>query len=529
MLNRYYFLFSILILLCSNRVYSQISPGDLTKAHSHLEGLSNCTKCHQLGEQVNNSKCLECHTEIKELISSNRGYHSDSEVKGKNCWNCHSEHHGRNFRIINFDPEKFNHDKTGFGLTGSHKNIECSSCHKSDFIINSKLKKKNKTFLGLNTQCQSCHEDYHQGTLSSDCINCHNTQKFRPAVGFDHNKTRFRLTGKHEIVECIKCHIIEKKNGKDFQKFNDLNFSSCSSCHNDVHKGIFGNDCKSCHSTSGFKIINRSAFDHSKTQFPLVGKHQIVKCNDCHKSGLSVKPAYSKCIDCHSDYHKGEFIVNGVNRDCKECHTEFGFSPSQFSIEDHNILNYKLTGAHLALPCKGCHGKNDTWHFRNIGRNCFDCHNNVHGAELTPEYLPENKCDNCHNTLNWSTIQFDHKRTAFELVGKHSTVSCIECHATGEENTELKYKFASLKSDCDICHKDIHFGQFISDGKNDCRRCHGFNDWNPGNFDHNKTRFSLEGAHSKLDCSKCHKTVNLDQNTFIKFKLEDFKCAACHS
>lgn len=523
------YLLFVLLIICVEEFYPQISPGELTKAHANLEGLSNCTKCHQLGEQILNSKCLDCHSEIKELMNLNRGYHSSSDVRNKDCWSCHSEHHGRNFRIINFNPDNFNHDKTGFILTGSHKSIDCSKCHNSSFITDSKLKKKNKTFLGLTEKCQNCHEDYHQTTLGNDCTSCHNTEKFKPLKNFDHNKTNFRLTGRHDTVECISCHTMEKKNGKDFQRFKGLSFANCSSCHNDVHKGVFGADCKSCHSTNGFNVINQSAFNHSLTKFPLVGKHQQVGCNDCHKSGISVKPAFAMCINCHSDYHKGDFVVNGINRECKECHTEQGFSPSNFSIEEHNKLNFKLTGSHLAVPCKSCHGKNDAWHFKSIGKNCIDCHNNVHGSELTAEYLPENNCSYCHITDNWNTINFKHDLTAFKLLGKHKSVSCNQCHVQIDSSGKLSYRFASLKSDCVVCHNDIHYGQFIINQKNECSRCHTFDDWKPEKFNHNETKFSLAGAHSKLECSKCHKETVINGNKFIVFKLEDFRCASCHS
>ncbi len=97
--------------------------------------MSNCTKCHELGDKVHNSKCLDCHTEIKSLINTGSGFHASSEVKGKNCSSCHNEHHGRNFRIINFNPEKFDHNKAGFSLTGKHSSTECKKCHKADFIM----------------------------------------------------------------------------------------------------------------------------------------------------------------------------------------------------------------------------------------------------------------------------------------------------------------------------------------------------------------------------------------------------------
>ena len=178
----------------SVRIIAQISPGDLTKAHADLEGISNCTKCHEIGEKVLSSKCLDCHKEIKSLVNANRGYHAYSEVKKRECASCHNEHHGRNFRIVNFNEDDFDHNKTGFKLTGAHYKKECKDCHQSKFINDSKLKKKSKTHLGLDQKCVSCHEDNHQKTLGDDCSSCHNTEKFKPAVNFDHNKSDFKLS-----------------------------------------------------------------------------------------------------------------------------------------------------------------------------------------------------------------------------------------------------------------------------------------------------------------------------------------------
>ncbi|MFZ0280585.1 MAG: hypothetical protein WAL29_02965, partial [Bacteroidales bacterium] len=64
---------------------AQISPGDLSKPHEYLEGITNCTKCHILGNKITGEKCLDCHTEIKERISAGKGYHSSAEIKGKQC------------------------------------------------------------------------------------------------------------------------------------------------------------------------------------------------------------------------------------------------------------------------------------------------------------------------------------------------------------------------------------------------------------------------------------------------------------
>lgn len=524
----------LFVIMYTSTLDAQISPGDLTFAHAKFEGISNCTKCHVLGKQVQNSKCLDCHTEINQLISSGQGYHSSSDVKNKNCSSCHSEHHGRDFKIINFNPNSFDHNKSGFKLDGKHSQLKCEECHQTKFISNSIFKKRQGTYLGLNTTCISCHEDVHQNTLGKDCGSCHNTVKFKPAAFFNHDKAKFKLTGAHAKVNCNKCHQKEKLNGKDFQKFVGMQFKNCTPCHQDVHKGQFGSNCEKCHNVESFKAVNRNSFDHSKTRYPLEGAHIHVACADCHGKDLLSKPKFAKCTDCHKDKHFGEFTVNNVLRDCKECHTVESFKITLYTIDGHNKLKFQLTGAHLAVACQSCHYKDqlNEWHFRNIGKNCIDCHQNVHGNEITDKFMPNNNCTSCHNTNSWKNITFDHDLTKFRLTGKHKTVLCRECHEQKTSAGKIKFKFVSQKSDCNSCHRDIHFGQFDSEKIEDvsvCENCHGFDNWKPVKFDHEKTKFQLKGAHEKVQCLSCHKEVKVNGNEFIKYRLEDFKCASCHA
>jgi hypothetical protein len=118
--------------------------------------------------------------------------------------------------------------------------------------------------------------------------------------------------------------------------------------------------------------------------------------------------------------------------------------------------------------------------------------------------------------------------TDFQLLGKHASQSCNSCHLK-DDGIHRKIVFASVDKNCESCHKDIHAGQFSAEGINDCTRCHTFENWKPVNFDHNKTRFSLTGAHSKLECINCHKTFEKNGLRFINYKLADFKCAFCHT
>ena len=233
---------------------------------------------------------------------------------------------------------------------------------------------------------------------------------------------------------------------------------------------------------------------------------------------------YEKCTDCHTDFHKGAFVKNSNIRDCSECHTVKGFKPSNYTIEQHNEIKFQLTGSHLAVSCESCHYKGNEWSFREIGTECISCHQNVHKIEITKKFMPDNNCGVCHETKSWLNITFDHSKTDYPLSGKHLEVNCGSCHY----KNKTEFKFASLKSDCESCHRDVHLGQFKMNGTSDCQQCHGYHNWEPVKFDHNKTKFPLKGAHQKLNCNACHKQAENNGITFIKFKLEDFRCAACH-
>ncbi len=527
--SKTYFLFFSFLMMVS-QIFAQISPGELTKAHSHLEGLSKCTQCHVLGEQETTSKCLDCHKEINSLIDQNRGYHSSTEVEGKKCAECHGEHFGRDFEIIRFDEEEFDHGLAGYKLEGKHAQIKCADCHKPE-LIHSKLSQKKEpgTFLGLGTDCISCHADVHQNTLSQNCISCHNQEAFRPAPGFDHSKSDFPLIGKHQDVDCAKCHKTTMQNGRQFQQFAGVKFDNCTQCHEDVHQKKFGNDCRKCHDEFSFtQVKTLNSFNHNQTDYPLVGKHQNVDCAKCHTSGSYTKTLkFSRCTDCHSDYHEKQFQKNGSAPDCATCHTVNGFSPSSYSIEKHNQTEFKLEGAHMATPCFSCHKTEEKWNFKMTDSRCVSCHENIHQNVLNEKYMPESDCKACHSIEIWSEISFDHNKTNFQLLGKHAQVDCRNCHFSIVEGKE-KQQFSNLAESCENCHEDIHFKQFEVLGKSDCERCHTFNNWLAEKFNHDNARFKLDGKHEGLQCIACHKpTDNLIRN-YVVYKFEDISCASCH-
>ena len=524
----------ICLTLSRYNTHAQISPGKLVSAHSKLEGLSNCTACHELGKKVISEKCLDCHKEIKNLISQKKGYHSSTEVTGKDCFSCHSDHHGLKFQIIRFDTIHFNHQMAGYELKGKHAKISCSACHKSEFVKSKTSQKhEGKSYLGLDTKCLSCHTDYHQKTLSADCATCHIPDAFKPATAFKHQNTKYPLVGKHLEVTCLKCHPKEVKEGKDFQKFSGVAFSNCTDCHKDVHENKFGQDCRKCHSENSFHQITTAAvgkFDHSKTDFPLVGKHLSVDCKKCHKGSSYTTPIkFEHCTDCHIDFHKGQFTKNSIVTDCKECHTVNGYLGSSYTIERHNNINFKLDGGHAATPCIACHKKGTEWQFRITDVRCISCHENIHKNHIQDKFIPEGKCESCHNTIEWSKITFDHKTTEFDLKGKHAEKSCRDCHFKKGADELVIQSFRELKTNCESCHTDVHQNQFSLNGVVECTSCHGgFDNWKADRFNHDTTKFKLDGGHKGVDCKKCHLENKSGTIPFIQYKNTDTKCISCH-
>lgn len=364
-----------------------------------------------------------------------------------------------------------------------HAKIEsdCKACH-------AKFDKAAQQSL-----CMDCHKDvgldvkfhtgYHGRLDKTDCRLCHTDHKGRDMnivvfdeKKFDHRLTDFELKGAHAKpgVQCQDCH-------KPKEKYRDAP-SACVACHkkDDVHKGSLGKDCASCHTDRDWKVTR---FDHSKTRFPLIGKHLDVECTACHKDP-NYKITPSACIACHrkDDKHKAHF-----GDKCESCHTAKDWKHITF---DHDRdTKYPLRGKHMGVKCAACHkgvlykDKTDTF--------CFACHekDDKHKGQQGKN------CGDCHNERSWVTTRFDHGQTRFPLLGKHATVECKKCH--------LSAQFKDAKTECVACHKkdDSHKRRLGSQ----CEDCHNARDWKAWDYDHDtRTRFKLDGAHKGLACQACH-------------------------
>ncbi len=175
------------------------------------------------------------------------------------------------------------------------------------------------------------------------------------------------------------------------------------------------------------------------------------------------------CQKCHKRFDK-----EGQNLLCKDCHKEITKDVTQK---------------------KGFHGK------LKEARDCVDCHTEHKGriAQIAP--------------MNEKT--FKHSQTDFELKGAHAEAKteCKDCH-------KPKIKYRDTPDTCNACHKkdDKHEGSLGID----CESCHAEKNWKDTRerFDHNKSKFALEGKHIEVKCSECHLTK--------KFKEAAKDCFSCH-
>ena len=460
---------------------SVLSPGKVIQGHAKYE--DDCRSCHVPLQRTGQEKlCMDCHKDVGQDVRDKRGLHG--LMKPQPCRTCHTEHRGRDARIAEFDQKTFDHTQTDYPLLDAHRKVECAKCHVTG-----------KRWREAPLDCNACHskDDVHKGSLGTKCADCHTEKVWKEVAKFDHNKTRFELTGKHIDTKCGDCH-------KD-NRYRETP-RTCLGCHkaDDKHKGQFGEKCESCHVTRDWKTLT---FNHDRdTKYALRGKHRTIKCDSCHKGNLYKDKLTSACVDCHKkdDKHKGT-----LGNECGKCHTERDWKePGGF---DHDKTKFPLLGKHAKTECKECHKSTV---FKEAPSPCIGCHkkDDKHEGNLG-EF-----CADCHNERDWKeTKKFDHDRTKFKLRGGHATqtIKCDSCHK------DLK-SFRKTPLECYGCHKkdDKHQGQ---QGER-CDQCHVDRDWKTTSFDHGRTDFPLTGRHITVDCKKCHET-----NRYKDAKRE---CYACH-
>jgi hypothetical protein len=390
------------------------------------------------------------------------------------CQNCHPEHRGADAPLTNMEAVNFLHNSFGFSMTGHQAKTDgssfgCNDCHAQGYT-------------GFDQEtCARCHSQIdpsfiqtHSQDFGGDCLACHDGVDSYGA-NFDHRAVAFEVTGKHAQVPCTQCHL------KDHSLVElKATPQDCNSCHaaKDPHKGSYGIECDSCHSSAGW---TPATFDHNLSPFKLTGKHAGVACDQCHINNLYNDATPTGCYSCHQkdDTHKGS-----LGNACGSCHSNTGWKAASY---DHNLSVFKLSGKHVSVACAGCHANNI---YNGTPMDCNSCHKKEdnHAGKYGTE------CGLCHSTAAWKPAILDHNLSIFKLTGKHVNVACTSCHVNNI--------YTGTPTDCYACHKndDHHGGQY---GMR-CGSCHSTSGWTTATFDHNLSSFKLTGSHTSVACTSCH-------------------------
>jgi hypothetical protein len=255
----------------------------------------------------------------------------------------------------------------------------------------------------------------------------------------------------------------------------------------------------------------------------------VTGCPQCHTPGQGPSP--ERCEKCHESVKLQVASKTGFHRnkgtECERCHGEHrGVNNklipdlSQQGVFDHKAeTGWALEGKHARTRCIGCHTGLGT--YTGLSKDCSSCHDDPHGKENSKRRLLEH-CERCHGAADWNPLAamssvFDHTDPAdadYLLEGQHLDVGCEDCHVDS--------KFVPLEfGKCTSCHVNPHRADAIKSKA--CEDCHpDAQTWEVPSFDHNETRYRLQGQHAKVECEECHKG---DKTQPIAFS----KCETCHA
>lgn len=405
---------------------------------SHAEIGGDCQACHTAPWESAKmeDRCANCHGDVAVQMKDVASMHGSMlhDNPDLSCRHCHPEHRGPDALLTEMNDAAFPHELVGFSLEGHQLKVTneafvCSDCHAEDI-----------SKFDLQT-CDTCHRQMDLGfmtahTLSfgSACLDCHDGVDSL-VTNFNHNKFPFKIAGKHDGLECVKCHVDARRLG-DFSTI----LQDCYSCHgkDDAHETRFGRDCSACHSTDGWMPAK---FDHNLSVFKLEGAHTEARCEQCHVNNV-YKGTPSDCYSCHKqdDDHNGRF-----GTDCSICHIPTSWDNLTF---DHN-KTFPLTGQHVNVPCEQCHVNNQ---FVGLSTACASCH----GDPVFHAGMFGLDCATCHTTQNWfAAYNGRHPGIADEGGSgvNHGGASCRDCHTqTLREAT------------CTLCHSNNQGGEGGGDG-----------------------------------------------------------------
>lgn len=378
-------------------------------------------------------------------------------------------------------------------------------------------------------------------SFPTDCRLCHvegGWNEIRDEFEFDHEaQTGYALEGAHARAKCLRCH-------NDRGPVRMFEQRGCWGCHQDIHRGNFGAECTSCHTTESW-IVREQVIEHNRTRFPLVGSHASVQCWACHPGGEvgNWSRVDVNCITCHTDdlatATSPNHESNGWVQNCDQCHI-----PTTWTGAGFNHASFPLTGAHRTADCAACHAGDV---FVGLPTDCFGCHaDDFQGAD-DPDHVAGNfptNCQLCHDTNDWDGAMFSHQGITSNCSTCHADdyqdaddpdhvaggfpMACEMCHSTDDWD-DATFSHARIRSGCATCHMDDYAA--AQDPPHNaggipttCEQCHATDGWDDAVFSH---------AGIAATCTLCHgdeltsgRPVMPDH---VQAGINNNHCAQCHS
>lgn len=266
-------------------------------------------------------------------------------------------------------------------LTGSRLVLaepDCLSCHtrSSDVAVHAIF--------------QTAHARATSG--SDSCINCHgaseqhlaNPSAQAPERSFG---PRWTMTPPDANSVCLECHQGQEQMfwlGSAHEQ-EELACTDCHQLHVSRDPALIEdealNQCLSCHT-------------RQQAELRLPSRHPILEgktgCSDCHNphgsstdAGLHQATLNDNCYSCHAETRGPHLWPHApVDEDCSYCHVP------------HGSVNQRLLSARTPFLCQQCHsaafhpsqlnsgsaaGSGSSNQYL-LGKNCLNCHSNVHGS-----------------------------------------------------------------------------------------------------------------------------------------------------
>lgn len=167
-------------------------------------------------------------------------------------------------------------------------------------------------------------------------------------------------------------------------------------------------ECEACHTVDGFTSISFTIDDHEKTRFPLLGKHAVASCRECHADvrvvGFEQTPTdYFACHEPALQAIPASAVdPSSFPADCKQCHTPLSWRTANY-LQHGKCFPINPGSEHGGIACASCHtvgmpavtGTCSDTSAPVSGVSCHGCEENHHGGVKGYE-CEDRKCYQCH-------------------------------------------------------------------------------------------------------------------------------------